>query len=124
LFSRGRTMGMIATSPLRRLEDVTMDDAYEEIRDHFAGVEGVTVNSGRGSQGIKVGAKMLVMFYKGDLLAQLPPERVRQLIDSAEGLPFDPGTGKVMSDRILIPVSMKDSWIRIAEESVGRAGSH
>jgi hypothetical protein len=95
-----------------------MSDAYAELKDHFAAVEGVVVNSGRGSQGIKVGGKMVVMFYKGQLLVRLPPARATEIIDSGEGSAFDPGTGNVMPDRVLVPASRKDSWVGIAEESV------
>ena len=94
-----------------------MGDQYDEIRKHFAGVDGITVSSGRGAQGIKFGTKMFVMFYKGQLLVKLPPERVAELIASGHGLPHDPGTGKPMRDRVLLPESRKTSWIGLCEES-------
>jgi hypothetical protein len=94
-----------------------MTEPYADVREHFTGVEGVKVNSGRGSQGLKVKGKMFAMFYKGDLLVQLAPLRVQQVIDAGEGLAFDPGTGKAMADRVLIPESKKESWIRFCEES-------
>ncbi len=100
-----------------------MEDPYTGVKEYFAGIEGVAVNAGRGSQGLKVGGKMFVMFYKGDLLVRLAPDRVQQLIAAGEGLPFDPGTGKVMVDRVLIPATRKDSWIGLCEESVRFAQS-
>lgn len=92
-------------------------DLYAEVRTHFANVEGVTVNTGRGAQGLKLGKKMFVMFHKGQLLVQLPSARVQEVIASGEGLPHDPGTGKPMMNRVLIPDSKKDSWIAFCEES-------
>ena len=100
-----------------------MDDPYAALREHFAAVEGATVNTGRGAQGIKWGGKMFAMFYKGDLLLQLAPERVAEMTGSGEGLAFDPGTGRPMADRVLIPASHKDDWISLAEESRRYAAS-
>jgi hypothetical protein len=60
---------------------------------------------------------MFVMFYKGELIVQLDPARVDELVASGEGLAFDPGTGKPMANRVLIPASRKDSWIALCEES-------
>ena len=50
-------------------------DAFAAVKGFFAKSDAVTVNSGRGSQGIKYGSKMFVMFYQGQLLVQLSPAR-------------------------------------------------
>ena len=94
-----------------------MDDPYAEVKKHFKAVAGVTVNEGRGAQGIKLGKRMFCMFYKGDLLIQLSPDRVRELIESGDGLPADPGTGTPMKDRVIIPSSAAERWIEFTEES-------
>lgn len=96
-----------------------MSDPYAKLKEHFAGVDGVVVNAGRGAQGMKIGSKMFAMFYKGDLVLTLPPERVAELIDAGRALPFDPGTGKPMKNRVLIPASKKRSWIGLSEEAAG-----
>jgi hypothetical protein len=98
-----------------------MSDPYEQLRTHFSNVEDVTVNAGTGSQGIKFGKKMFVMFHKGQLLVQLPPDRVSELIASGEALPHDPGTGKPMKDRVLVPDSASDKWIAFCDESLNYA---
>ncbi len=99
-----------------------MTDPYASVKAHFENVPGVTVNQGRGAQGLKVGKHMFAMFYKGDLLLTLPPERVEALIAAGGGLPHDPGTGRVLKDRLLIPAAMKPSWIRLCEEAAAAAG--
>jgi hypothetical protein len=48
---------------------------------------------------------------------KLSPERVKEFIDSGDGLPFDPGTGKPKKDRVLIQASKKDLWIPLSKES-------
>ncbi len=95
-----------------------MNDPYAELKEHFDHVDGVIVNAGRGAQGMKLGKSMFAMFYKGDLLLTLPPARVEALIAESQGLAFDPGTGKAMKNRVLIPASRKDSWIQRCEEAV------
>ena len=94
-----------------------MSDPYAEVKNHFAKVEGVAVNSGTGAQGMKLGKKMFAMFFKGELIVMLPPERVAELIKTGEALPHDPGTGKPMKNRVIVPASMKDKWIEFCEES-------
>jgi hypothetical protein len=95
-----------------------LSDPYAKLREHFERVEGVTVNVGRGAQGMKVGSKMFAMFYKGDLVLTLPPPRVEELIAAGRALAFDPGTGKPMKNRVLIPASKKRSWVKLCEEAV------
>ncbi len=99
-----------------------MTDPYASVKAHFEDVAGVTVNAGRGAQGLKVGKKMFAMFFKGDLLLKMPPARVEALVSSGKGLPYDPGTGKVMKNCVLIPAARKRSWIRLCEEAAGAAG--
>jgi hypothetical protein len=100
-----------------------VDDPYAQVKEHFARIHGVTVSSGRGAQGLKSGDRMFAMFYKGDLLLRLHPQRVAELIANGEGLAFDPGTGKPMADRVLIPESKSRDWIALTEESRHYAAS-
>lgn len=93
------------------------DDPYTELRARFADVAEVEVSAGRGAQGLKLGGKMFAMFYKGQLLVKLDPERVRAVIASGDGLPHDPGTGSPMRDRLLVPTSHRHLWVGYAEES-------
>ncbi|MHA2250623.1 MAG: hypothetical protein ACXAD7_09675 [Candidatus Kariarchaeaceae archaeon] len=96
---------------------MTAEDVYAEIRRYFSNDPDVEVASGRGAQGIKYNKKMFIMFYKGDLLIKLSENRINEIISSGVGQPFDPGTGKIMKDRVLIPASHKEEWISLSEES-------
>ena len=42
-----------------------------------------------------------------------------RLIEEGKALPLDPGTGKPMKDRVLVPAAQKESWIVMAELSLG-----
>ena len=95
-----------------------MRDIYNELKNHFRNNLDVAIAEGRGAQGLKHQGKMFAMFYKGDLTVKLKSETVKRLIENGEGLPHDPGTGKPMKDRILIPASKKDQWIDMCELSL------
>ena len=94
-----------------------MSDVYTEVKAHFANDPDVDVLSGRGVQGIKLGGKLFVMFMKGDLLVKLPEHRVKEIINIGDGVPYDPGTGKIMKNRVLIPASNKNTWIKYSMEA-------
>ena len=95
-----------------------MSDVYEDVKRHFAERPEVIVNEGRGAQGLKFGKKMFVMFYKGNILAILPPERVDALVAEGLGTRHDPGTGTEMKDRLLVSADRRDDWIAVCEESL------
>ncbi len=95
-----------------------MRDIYNELKDHFRNNPKVVIAEGKGAQGLKHEGKMFAMFYKGDLTVKLKPENIKKHIENGEGLPHDPGTGKPMKDRILVPASKKDSWINMCELSL------
>jgi hypothetical protein len=95
-----------------------MRDIYDELKNYFRNNPNVVIAEGKGAQGLKHNGKMFAMFYKGDLTIKLKPENVKNLIENGEGLPHDPGTGKPMKDRILVPASKKDKWIDLCELSL------
>ena len=94
-----------------------MSDVYTDVKAHFADDPEVEVLKGRGAQGIKRGGKLFVMFMKGDLIVKLPEQRVNEIIDIGDGEPFDPGTGKPMKNRVLIPAKKSDKWIKYSTEA-------
>jgi hypothetical protein len=93
-------------------------DAYQSLKDHFESSQDVELPGPRGAQGLKYKGRMFAMFYKGDLTVKLAPERVQEVIRNGHGFAHDPGTGKPMKDRVLIPVSNQGSWIQFCEESL------
>ena len=94
-----------------------MSDIYDEIKAHFDKVEGVTVNHGKGAQGMKIGKKMFAMFGGGNLILYFPPDRVLELIESGEGQPHVLTNGMTMKTQVVIPAENKDRWIEFAEEA-------
>jgi len=102
-------------------------DVYQSLKDHFAGDSRVTVNAGKGAQGIKVRVKnkdkMIIMFSKGDLLLQMPPATIQELIGKKRGLPYEVSPGRAMKDRILVPASKKRSWKSLCERAIEESSS-
>lgn len=96
----------------------TMTNIYDAIKDHFRDHPNVEIAEGKGAQGLKHNGKMFVMFYKGDITVKLKPETVTRLINEGVGLPHDPGTGKPMKDRMLVPSGQMDQWIQLCELSL------
>ena len=47
---------------------------------------------------------------------KLPKNRVSELLESKEGLPYDPGNGKIMIEWVIIPESTLEKWIALAQE--------
>lgn len=97
-----------------------MSDKYDALKNHFRGNKNVVIAEGKGAQGLKHNGKMFAMFYKGELTIKLKPEDVMEFIQSGKGLPHDPGTGKPMKDRVLIPESKKSQWIDFCEISLNQ----
>ncbi len=97
-------------------------DVYKSLKDHFDDDSRVTVNKGKGAQGIKVKVKnrdkMIIMFLKGELLLQMPPATIEELIEKNKGLAYAVSPDRVMKDRILIPASKKRSWISLCERAI------
>ena len=99
-------------------------DVYDDIKAHYQDDARVEVNHGKGAQGIKLlvkgKPKMFVMFSKGSLLVQSSADHVDQLIKQGIGQEYDPGTGKIMPDRVLISAQFKDRWVNIVEDAISQ----
>lgn len=95
-----------------------MNEVYGALKEHFAKNKDVELPKAKGAQGLKHNGKMFAMFHKGDLLLRFSTERAQELIKDRKGLAHDPGTGKPMKDRVLVPATKKRTWIKLCEESL------
>ncbi len=95
-----------------------MVDIYADIKDHFETVVGVTVNRGKGAQGMKIGKKMFAMFGGGELILYFPASKVTEIIESGDGRPHVLTNGMTMKTQVIIPVELKDRWIEFATEAM------
>jgi hypothetical protein len=81
--------------------------------DHFLTMKDVK----KQGNSLKFKKKMFAMLNKEKFVIKLPEERVKELINSGEGLPYDPGTGKQMKEWVIIPLDTLEKWIGYAQEA-------
>lgn len=99
---------------------------FASVIDSLVGQPKITQAKMFGATGLKVGDKVFSMVHKGRLVVKLPAERVAALIKSGDGMPFDPGHGKLMREWVAVKPMAKGVWIKLAEEArdfVGSKGS-
>ena len=92
------------------------DAGFETIARAFAKDGDVSTGKMFGSSGLKVNGKVFAMVVKGSLVAKLPKARVDELVAAGDGLPFDPGHGKLMKEWVSVP-SGRASWLALAREA-------
>jgi hypothetical protein len=92
----------------------TYADLCAELADR-AGVVLPGSGSGFGAGALKVGRSIFAMPYADALVVKLPAARVKELVESGVGAPFDGGKGKPMKEWLTV-VDAGD-WSRLAAEA-------
>jgi hypothetical protein len=64
------------------------------------------------------------MLSKGKYVVKLPKDRVMEILSSGEGLPYDPGNGRIMKEWVIIPEEFSDKWMDYASEAKRFAITH
>ena len=85
---------------------MTSEEIWLKLKEHFLGLEEVQ----KRGESLKIRKKMFVFFGKGKIVLKLPKERVTELLNSKEGLPYDPGTGNIMKEWVIIPEEFSNKW--------------
>ena len=86
---------------------MTSEEYWSKIKVHFLKMEDVQ----KQGESLKINRKMFCMFSKGNYVVKLPKDRVKGLLSSGEGLPYDPGNGRIMKEWVIIPKDFSDKWI-------------
>jgi len=92
---------------------MTSEEIWSKVKSHFLKMSDVQ----KQGESLKTSKKMFVMFSKCKYVVKLPKERVEELISSGEGLPYDPGNGRIMKEWVIIPLEYLDKWIDYALEA-------
>ena len=92
---------------------MTAEEYWTKVKEHFLKMSDVQ----RQGQALKTMKKMFAMLSKGNFVVKLPKKRVEELISSGIGLPYDPGSGKMMKEWVIIPIEYADRWIEYAAEA-------
>ena len=92
---------------------MSAEEIWLKVKEHFLKMSSVE----KQGESLKISRKMFAMLSKGNYVLKLPKERVQELINSGEGLPYDPGNGKIMKEWVIIPVEYSHKWIEFASEA-------
>ena len=95
---------------------VEIDANFAPVVAAFAGDERVQLGKIFISTGLQTNGRFFAFVRKGQLVVKLPRERVRELIASGAGEPFDRGKGTPLPEWAVIPPGRAD-WVAIAQEA-------
>lgn len=91
------------------------EETWSKIREEFLKLDDVQ----KQGEALKIKRKMFVFFNKIDaIVVKLPKNRVSELLESKEGLPYDPGNGKIMKEWIIIPKQFSEKWFDFSKEGM------
>ena len=89
---------------------MTSEEYWSKVKEQFLKMSDVQ----KQGESLKTRKKMFAMLNKGNYVVKLPKDRVEELISSGEGLPYDPGNGRIMKEWVIIPEEYSDKWIEYA----------
>ena len=92
---------------------MTAEENWSKVKEHFLKLSDVQ----KQGEALKIRKKMFAMFSKGKYVVKLPKPLVAEMLASGEGMPYDPGNGKIMKEWVIIPESAADKWIEYASEA-------
>ena len=90
-----------------------VEEVWSKVKVHYLKMSDVQ----KQGESLKTRKKMFAMFIKGNYVVKLPKERVEELICLGDGLPYDPGNGKIMKEWVIIPEEYANKWIEYASEA-------
>ena len=89
------------------------DEVAERLRREDDAVEQTRM---MGSDGLKTGGRFFAMGSRGELVVELPRERVDELVEAGAGHRFDPGHGRLMKEWVaLTPADEAECAAYVAE---------
>ena len=92
---------------------MTAEEFWSKVKEHYLKMSDVQ----KQGESLKTKKKMFAMFSKGNYVVKLPKERVEELISTGDGLPYDPGNGKIMKEWVIIPEEYANKWIEYGSEA-------
>ena len=89
-------------------------EIWNNVKEHFLNIKDVQ----KQGESLKIHRKMFAMFNKNEeFVLKLPKARVSELIKTGIGMPYDPGNGKIMKEWVIIPNTISEKWIEMANEA-------
>ena len=101
----------------------TPEQIWEPIAVEHRELRGVTGGTGFGrSEGLRIDDKIYAMLVNGELVVKLPKTRVDELVVAGVGGRFEPGTGRVMKEWLIVPASASRRWKALVIEAKAFVG--
>jgi hypothetical protein len=97
-----------------------VEKRFASIAARLDGREGVSLGSGKqgfGSDALTVHGQIFAMVTRGRLVVKLPRDRVSELIDRGDGLPFDAGKGRPMKEWVVLTEASRRRWQSLSGEA-------
>jgi hypothetical protein len=85
---------------------MTYDEKWLELKEHFLKMDEVE----KSGESLKIRRKMFVFYRNEKIVVKLPKDKVTELLNSQVGLPYDPGSGKIMKEWVIIPKEHSEKW--------------
>ena len=104
--------------------ETTSSDAWRRIEESELEIPGVTAGTGFGrSGGLRISGKIFAIYNQGELVLKLSKGRVAELIESGEGSPWGPGTGRIMKEWVAVSAGAAEQWAALVAEAREFVGS-
>jgi hypothetical protein len=97
-----------------------VEERFERIARNLTARDGVALGSGRrgfGSDALTVFGRIFAMVSGSRLVLKLPANRVAELIELGDGVPFDAGKGRPMREWVALTEQSSRRWSTLAAEA-------
>jgi TfoX/Sxy family transcriptional regulator of competence genes len=108
-------------------DDGTAEGQFAAIVHAMAGMDGVSLGSGRrgfGSDALTVHGRIFAMVSDGNIVLKLPGERVAGLRATGEGMAFDAGKGRPMKEWVALRDTSAERALSLAREARAFVAGH
>ena len=100
------------------------ENVFAAISEGYRDLPEVTTGTGFGSRpGLRRRGKIFAMFGRDSLVVKLARNRAAAIVDSGEGVPFDPGHGRLMRDWVEVSLAHADDWPELVAEAFQYLGA-
>jgi TfoX/Sxy family transcriptional regulator of competence genes len=107
-------------------DEPSVERRFSALADALQGRSGVALGSakrGFGSDALQVDGRIFAMVTRSQIVLKLPAERVRDLIQSGHGSPFDAGKGRPMREWVALDEDAYQTLLPLAEEALAFVAS-
>jgi TfoX/Sxy family transcriptional regulator of competence genes len=96
------------------------EERYDRLVQTFLSTSDATLSTkkGFGSSALWVSGKIFAMLVRGQLVVKLPQQRVDAVVGSGGGQRFQPGTGRLMKEWLVLAPSLEEEWLNLATEAL------